>query len=80
MLMEPLSGQAIVKKVHGQKGIRRLAFRDEFFQTREFEHVYQPGRHSALLKNQERPAFGAFYWWLVWSLMWESSELLYAII
>ena len=77
MLMLLLSWQVVALKTQGQKGIRRLAFRDDFFQTRECEHVYKPGRPVALLNGGDRPAFGAFYWWLVWSLMWESSEIVH---
>lgn len=77
MLMLLLSWQVVALKLQGQKGIRRLAFQDYFFQTRQCEHVYKPGRPAALLNGEDRPAFGAFYWWLVWSLMWESSEIVH---
>ena len=66
--------------LEGSRAKGHPVFRDDFFQTLECKHVYKPGRHSAWLKNPERPAFEAFYWWLVWSLMWESSELVHAII
>lgn len=68
--------QVMVTLKTGKARTKRLAFRDDFFLTKGSGHVpvYKPGKENSLLKTNARPAFGAFYWWLVWSMMCDTSE------